>query len=60
MPVILNERDEARWLDPEITNPQDVLPLLKPYPSKEMESFEVSTIVNSPKNDIPECITAIE
>ena len=60
MPVILNECDEARWLDPEITNPHDVLPLLKPYPSKEMESFKVSTIVNSPKNDIPECITAIE
>lgn len=60
MPVILNERDEARWLDPEITNPELVLPLLKPYPSDEMESYKVSTIVNSPKNNIADCIAAID
>lgn len=56
MPVILHERDEARWLDPEIADPKHVLPLLVPYPSDEMESYKVSTIVNSPKNDIPQCI----
>ncbi len=56
MPVILKESDEAKWLDPEITRPEDVLPILKPYPSDDMEYFEVSTIVNSPKNDVAECI----
>ena len=56
MPVILEEKDEARWLDPELTTPSEVLPLLRKYPSDLMECFEVSTIVNSPKNDVPECV----
>ena len=56
MPVILNRSDEGMWLDPEIKKPSDVLTLLKPYASKEMECFRVSTIVNSPKNDVPECV----
>ncbi len=57
MPVILHEKDEAAWLDPEIKDPVKLLPLLKPYPSEEMELYEVSTVVNSPKNDVPECIS---
>ncbi len=56
MPVILEEKDEAKWLDPEIRKPSDLIPLLKPYASDEMECFRVSTIVNSPKNDVPECL----
>jgi len=60
MPVVLSESDEARWLDPEITDSKAVLSLLKPYPAEEMECFKVSTIVNSPKNDIPECITPLQ
>ncbi len=56
MPVILHGRDEARWLDPELRRPDDVLPLLKPFPSGEMECYEVSTYVNSYKNQGPECI----
>ena len=56
MPVILHQKDEAVWLDPELRDPEKLLTLLKPYPSDEMEMYEVSTIVNSPKNDVPECI----
>lgn len=59
MPVILEEKDEARWLDPELTNPSEILPLLKPYPTDLMEYFRVSTIVNSPKNDVPECLIPV-
>jgi putative SOS response-associated peptidase YedK len=33
MPVILQHKDEALWLDPELKNPEKLLPLLKPYPS---------------------------
>jgi len=55
MPVILHQRDEAKWLDPGQSN--DALKkLLVPFPSEEMEFFPVSTIVNSWKNDVPECI----
>ncbi|MEW6144518.1 MAG: SOS response-associated peptidase [Thermodesulfobacteriota bacterium] len=56
MPVILHEKDEARWLDPEIGKPGDLLPLLVPYPSGEMECWEVSPYVNSYKNQGEECI----
>jgi putative SOS response-associated peptidase YedK len=56
MPVILHEKDEGLWLDPELKDPLKLLPLLKPYPSDEMEMYEVSTVVNSPKNDVQECI----
>jgi len=56
MPAILTQNDEARWLDPEITESKAVLSLLKPYDAEKMECFKVSTIVNSPRNDVPECL----
>ena len=59
MPVILDEKDEARWLDPELGKPEDVLPLLVPYPSGDMECWEVSPYVNSYKNKGEECIRPV-
>lgn len=56
MPVILHEQDEGAWLDPELRDPAKLLPLLTPYPSIEMECYEISTFVNSPKNESAECI----
>lgn len=59
MPVILNEKDESKWLDPELQDYDKIKPLLKPFPSKEMDMHQVSRIVNSPKNDVPECVVPI-
>ena len=59
MPVILHEKDESTWLDPQLSDTDNLSKLLKPYPSGEMEVYKVSTIVNSPKNDIPTCIEPI-
>ena len=59
MPVILNHDAEAVWLDPTIQDSARLLPLLKPYPSEEMEAYPVSTKVNSPANDGPECINPL-
>ncbi len=56
MPVILNHDAEAVWLDPTIQDSARLLPLLKPYPSEEMEIYQVSTRVNNPDRDGPECI----
>src|SRR5207253_5080508 len=56
MPVILMEEDYQRWLDPAEKEPEDLLALLKPFPAEEMEAVEVTKLVNSPKNDGPECI----
>jgi len=59
MPVILAKDAEAVWLDPTIQDPERLLPLLKPYQAEEMEVYAVSTKVNSPTNDGPECIEPI-
>ena len=55
MPVILDERDEERWLDP-ATPLDELLKLLDSYPAGEMSSREVSGLVNSPRNDGPDLL----
>ena len=59
MPVILQRQDEEKWLDPNITDAARLTSLLVPHPSEVMESYVVSGLVNSPKNDRPECIAAV-
>jgi putative SOS response-associated peptidase YedK len=54
MPVILPEGVRDRWLDPSAA-PEDILPLLRPH-GDDIEAYPVSTLVNSPRNDLPECI----
>ena len=56
MPVILDPADYQAWLDPREGKPEDFQGLLKPYPGENMVSFPVSTYVNSPKNNSPQCI----
>ena len=51
MPVILAPQDYDLWLDPEVDDPEKVMPLLKSYPEKEMEFYPVGLGVNSPKHD---------
>jgi putative SOS response-associated peptidase YedK len=38
MPVILHKDDEEAWLNPDITEPEHLLPLLKPYSAEHMET----------------------
>ncbi|MCK6540166.1 MAG: SOS response-associated peptidase, partial [Anaerolineales bacterium] len=56
MPVILPPRDYAKWLDASPQTPEDLLPLLKPYPADAMSAHPVSTLVNKPENDSPELV----
>ena len=56
MPVILRPEDEDLWLDPNLKDVTRLTPLLTPYAANALEAYDVSTIVNSPKNDVPECI----
>ncbi|HEY9728669.1 MAG TPA: SOS response-associated peptidase [Chroococcales cyanobacterium] len=60
MPVILNPKDYERWLDPEVKEPEQLQPLLRPYSTQEMLAYPVSTAVNKPSNDNAECIKSIE
>jgi putative SOS response-associated peptidase YedK len=56
MPAILPRKAEDIWIDPEFRNLNKLTELIKPLPSEEMESYEVSPLVNSPKNDSPDCV----
>jgi putative SOS response-associated peptidase YedK len=56
MPVILHPRDYAKWLDPSPQTPERLKPLIKPYPANLMDAYPVSTLVNTPANDIPELV----
>jgi putative SOS response-associated peptidase YedK len=56
MPVILSDEDYDRWLDPKNEDVAALQDLLRPYPAEEMAAFPISTLVNSPRNDRPECI----
>lgn len=56
MPVILPRDAEGTWLDPRAERASALTGLLRPYAAGEMKAHPVSTLVNSPKNDMPECI----
>jgi len=53
MPVILTPEAEAVWLDPHVTDPDVLLPLLVPYPSDLMEAVRVGPLVSNVANDSP-------
>lgn len=59
MPAILKREDEKIWLDTSITNTVLLDPLLKPLDPHLMEAYEVSSLVNSPKNNTIELIQKI-
>jgi len=55
MPLILPREHEAAWLDP-AADPAALTRLLEPSAAPDMSATEVSTLVNSPKNDLPACL----
>ena len=56
MPVILDPADYERWLDPAIEDANQLHPLLCPYQSNQLIAERVSTHVNNPRHDDPECV----
>jgi len=59
MPVILDPGDYDLWLDPSLQDPDRLQPLLRPYPADAMSAYPVSTRVNSPAHDSPDCIEPV-
>ncbi|MCX6234640.1 MAG: SOS response-associated peptidase [Bacteroidetes bacterium] len=57
MPVILLPEHEKEWLYRQ--DNYALQQLLKPYPSRLMEAYQVSKLVNSPLNDSPEVIIGV-
>jgi putative SOS response-associated peptidase YedK len=58
MPVILRVHDLEAWLDPGMEQ-KEVLALLAPYPDDLMEAYPVSSMVNSSRNNSPECVARL-
>jgi putative SOS response-associated peptidase YedK len=58
MPAILNMRDADAWLDP-TTELSQAADLLAPWAGEALVVDAVSTYVNSPRNDGPECIAVL-
>jgi putative SOS response-associated peptidase YedK len=59
MPVILAPEDYDLWLDPSMQEVERLPSVLPPYPSEEMTAYPVSTRVNNPANDSPECLEPV-
>jgi len=59
MPVILPAEAYPDWLAIGEVPASRLDPLLQPYDPDLMEAFPVSRMVNSPKNDQPECIRPV-
>jgi putative SOS response-associated peptidase YedK len=60
MPVILPQEAEEIWLDPRMEDTDYLQSILVPYPAEKMQALPVSSLVNSPANDVPECIKPLE
>jgi len=59
MPVILPPDQYDLWLDPRCQDSEKLAKLLQPFPAGRMLAYRVSTLVNNPKNDVPQCVEAI-
>jgi putative SOS response-associated peptidase YedK len=56
MPAIIAPDSRLTWLDKDTQDPGTLLPLLKPFDAAALQAYPVSTAVNSPKFNTPECI----
>ena len=56
MPVMLPRESESLWLDASVDNPGLLAHMLRPYNTDAMDAYEVSTLVNSANNNVPEVL----
>jgi putative SOS response-associated peptidase YedK len=60
MPVILAEEHWGLWLDPTFEDPLALTQLLVPCPNELLKKTSVSSLVNSVRNESPECLTPVK
>jgi putative SOS response-associated peptidase YedK len=56
MPVIVRPEDEGLWLSRQITDVEEVAPVMEPLGSDEVVVYPVATAVNDAHRDGPELI----
>ena len=59
MPVILHREMEEFWLDRDVQDSAALEDVLNPYPSGLMRAYQVSTLVNSPRNNGPQVVAPL-
>jgi putative SOS response-associated peptidase YedK len=59
MPAMLSDHDALKWLSAEGQETSQALALLKPFPANEMAGYDVSSLVNDPRNDSLECVEPV-
>jgi putative SOS response-associated peptidase YedK len=60
MPVVLPESEWDRWLDRDYQDVGALKQLLRPASQDSLAEYPVSTLVNSVRNNFPECIAPLE
>ena len=56
MPVILRPEAEATWLDPAVDDPDNLMPLVGPYPAELMAATPANPALNKPSFEGPDCL----
>ena len=56
MPVMIEPKDRELWLDTGVNDLERLSPLFAALPDDALTLKPVSTVVNSPRNDSPECV----
>ena len=59
MPVIIPKDSEDLWLDSKNQDTSSIRNLIRPFPGDEMEVYEITNLVNSTANDIPEVLARV-
>ena len=60
MPVILPKKNREPWIHPAEQNVKELMRLLVSCPDRDLAAYPVSTRVNSPLNDSPECLKPLK
>lgn len=59
MPVIIGVGEREKWLSAGAAA-DALIPLLAPYAGDDLNAYEVSTLVNSPANDVEDCVEPVD
>lgn len=60
LPVIVEQSDEASWLDPSVSDLSTLFQVIRPYDPSQLEIVPVGDAVNSTKPDTPELIVRLQ
>jgi putative SOS response-associated peptidase YedK len=59
MPAIFGTAEAKAWMRPGDITPERVAELTRAYSAEDMEAIPISSLVNSPKNDVPEVLEPV-